>query len=49
MSMDKPKRLNVNLSIKRFEKLKAYAESKEKTLTQTIEEWIDRLPKNSRG
>jgi len=47
--MDKPKRLNVNLSIKRFEKLKEYAQSREKTLTQTIEEWIDRLPKNTGG
>ena len=44
MSMDKPKRLNVNLSIKRFAKLKKYCESKEKSMTQIIEDWIDRLP-----
>jgi len=25
-------------------KLKAYAESKEKTMTQLVEDWIDRLP-----
>jgi len=44
MSMNKPKRLNVNLSIRRFDKLKKYAESKEKNMTQVIEDWIDRLP-----
>lgn len=44
MSMDKSKRLNANLSVKRFNKLKKYAESKEKNLTQVIEDWIDRLP-----
>jgi hypothetical protein len=27
-----------------MQKLKAYAEAKEKTLTQLIEDWIDRLP-----
>ncbi len=41
MSMNKPKRLNVNLSTTRFNKLKKYAELKEKNMTQTIEEWID--------
>ena len=40
----KPKRLNIRLSDKRYEKLKKYAESKEKDMTQVIEDWIDRLP-----
>lgn len=44
MSMNKPKRLNVNLSVKRFDKLKKYAESKEKNMTQVIEGWIDKAP-----
>jgi hypothetical protein len=27
-----------------MQKLKAYAQEKEKTVTQLIEDWIDRLP-----
>jgi hypothetical protein len=30
-------------------KLKAYAQDKEKTVTQLIEDWIDRLPAPSQG
>ena len=37
-------RLNLRLSEKRVAKLKAYATYKDKTVTQLIEEWIDRLP-----
>ncbi|MEH2195135.1 MAG: hypothetical protein V7K98_21190, partial [Nostoc sp.] len=32
-------------SQKRNDKLKAYAQSKEKTVTQLVEDWIDRLPR----
>ncbi|MFB8788330.1 MAG: DUF6364 family protein [Potamolinea sp.] len=37
-------RLNLRLSEKRVAKLKAYANHKEKTVTQLVEDWIDRLP-----
>jgi len=40
----KNQNLHVRISEKRMQKLKAYAEAKEKTLTQLIEDWIDRLP-----
>ncbi|HEY9905012.1 MAG TPA: hypothetical protein V6D43_21695 [Candidatus Sericytochromatia bacterium] len=38
------KDIHIKVSEKRKEKLKAYAEAKEKTITQLIEDWIDRLP-----
>jgi hypothetical protein len=38
------KDIHVKVSERRHAKLKAYAESKEKTVTQLIEDWIDRLP-----
>jgi predicted HicB family RNase H-like nuclease len=37
-------RLNLRISEKRLAKLKIYAGSKEKTITQLVEDWIDRLP-----
>lgn len=40
----KDKNLHIRLSEKRLNKLKTYAENKEKTVTQLIEDWIDRLP-----
>ncbi len=40
----KEKSLRFRLSERRYKKLKLYAESKEKTMTQLIEDWIDRLP-----
>lgn len=40
----KSKNLHVRISEKRMLKLKTYAEAKEKTLTQLIEDWIERLP-----
>ena len=40
----KNQNLHVRISEKRMKKLKAHAEAKEKTLTQLIEDWIDRLP-----
>ncbi len=41
------KDIHVKVSQKRHTKLKAYAETKEKTITQLIEDWIDRLPATS--
>jgi predicted DNA-binding ribbon-helix-helix protein len=42
-------RLNLRISEKRLAKLKAYAENKEKTVTQLIEDWVDRLPNREVG
>jgi hypothetical protein len=41
------KDIHVKVSEKRQAKLKAYAQAKEKTITQLIEDWIDRLPTTS--
>jgi hypothetical protein len=41
----KNKNLHIRMSERRYEALKAYAESKEKSVTQLIEDWVDRLPK----
>jgi hypothetical protein len=40
----KEKSLRFRLSERRYNKLKLYAASKEKTMTQLIEDWVDRLP-----
>ncbi len=40
----KEKSIRIRLSQRRYDKLKLYAESKEKTVTQLFEDWIDRLP-----
>jgi hypothetical protein len=40
----KDKNLHIRLSEKRLNKLRAYALGKEKTITQLVEDWIDRLP-----
>ncbi|MEH2000226.1 DUF6364 family protein [Nostoc sp.] len=37
-------RLNLRISEKRLAKLKIYAENREKTVTQLVEDWIDKLP-----
>lgn len=37
-------RLNVRMSERRLNKLRQYATSKDKTVTQIVEDWIDRLP-----
>ncbi len=37
-------RLNLRISEKRLAKLKVYAENREKTVTQLVEGWIDKLP-----
>ncbi|MDJ0617828.1 MAG: hypothetical protein QNJ63_13980 [Calothrix sp. MO_192.B10] len=42
-------RLNLRISEKRLTKLKTYAIDKEKTITQLIEDWIDRLPNSKTG
>jgi hypothetical protein len=40
----KTQNLHARISERRMQKLKAYATHKEKTVTQLIEDWIDRLP-----
>ncbi len=40
----KTTRLNVRMSDRRLHKLRQYAASKDKTVTQIVEDWIDRLP-----
>jgi CRISPR/Cas system-associated endonuclease Cas3-HD len=42
--MKKKDRLNLRISEKRMNKFRLYAVRKEKTMTQLIEDWIDRLP-----
>lgn len=43
MNMTK-KGLNLRITERRLNKLRQYAASKEKTMTQLVEDWIDRLP-----
>jgi hypothetical protein len=45
----KTTRLNVRMSERRLNKLKGYAVSKDKTVTQIVEDWIDRLPNTDIG
>jgi hypothetical protein len=40
----KEKSLRFRMSERRYNKLKLYAAKKEKTMTQLIEDWVDRLP-----
>ena len=40
----KSTRLNVRMSERRLNKLRQYAANKDKTVTQIVEDWIDRLP-----
>lgn len=40
----KTKEVHIRISERRFNKLKSYATLKEKTVTQIIEDYIDRLP-----
>ena len=37
------------MSERRYNKLKLYAAKKEKTMTQLIEDWVDRLPSLESG
>ncbi|MBD6621304.1 hypothetical protein FNW02_37885 [Komarekiella sp. 'clone 1'] len=39
----KTTRLNVRMSERRLNKLRQYAAAKDKTVTQIVEDWIDRL------
>ncbi len=43
----KSKNLNIRLSDKRLNKLRTIAIAREKTITQMVEEWIDRLSNTS--
>jgi len=36
--------LNIRVEIGRLEKLHAVADERKKTMTQLVEDWIDRLP-----
>ncbi|BBD65305.1 hypothetical protein NIES4072_10270 [Nostoc commune NIES-4072] len=40
----KTTRLNVRMSQRRLNKLRSYAVMKDKTVTQIVEDWVDRLP-----
>ncbi|MEA5517226.1 hypothetical protein [Nodularia sp. UHCC 0506] len=40
----KTTRLNVRMSERRLNKLRSYAVTKDKTVTQIVEDWVDRLP-----
>jgi hypothetical protein len=40
----KEKVLRFRMHERRYNKLKLYAEVKQKTMTQLIEDWVDRLP-----
>ncbi|AFZ23775.1 hypothetical protein Cylst_1491 [Cylindrospermum stagnale PCC 7417] len=40
----KTTRLNVRMSERRLNKLHSYAVMKDKTVTQIVEDWVDRLP-----
>jgi hypothetical protein len=40
----KTARLNIRMSERRLNKLRQYAASKDKTVTQIVEDWVDRLP-----
>jgi hypothetical protein len=43
-NIDKSKRFNAVISEKRMDKLKNYADSREKKMTSVFEDWIDSLP-----
>ncbi len=43
----KDKNLHIRLSEKRLNQLRTIAVSREKTITQMVEEWIDRLSDKS--
>ncbi|RAM52952.1 MAG: hypothetical protein C6Y22_03375 [Hapalosiphonaceae cyanobacterium JJU2] len=45
----KDSRLSLRMSSRRLNKLRLYAASKEKTVTQIVEDWVDRLPNTEIG
>jgi hypothetical protein len=40
----KDKRLSLRLSLRRLNRLRSYAVSLDKTITQVVSDWIDTLP-----
>jgi hypothetical protein len=44
LSIIKESRLSLRISTRRLNKLRQYAANKDKTITQIVEDWIDRLP-----
>lgn len=42
------KGFNIRVEVSRLEKLRAVAAEKKKTMTQLVEDWIDRLPSPSK-
>lgn len=40
----KDKRLSLRVSLRRLNRLRAYAASQDKTITQVVSDWIDTLP-----
>jgi hypothetical protein len=42
-------RLSVRIETQRLEKLRRVAKSKRKTMTQMIEDWIDRIQESDSG
>jgi uncharacterized protein (DUF1778 family) len=47
MGVQMKERLSVRIDPERLEKLRRAAKQKHKTMTQLIEDWIDRLPSPS--
>jgi hypothetical protein len=45
----KEKSIRIRLSERRYNKLKTYVQAKDKTVTQLVEDWIDRLPTKDIG
>lgn len=45
----KDSRLSLRMSSRRLNKLRQYAASKDKTVTQVVEDWVDRLPNTEVG
>lgn len=43
MTKIKEGRLNIRLSTKRLDKLREFAEARDKTITSIVEDWIDEL------
>jgi uncharacterized protein (DUF1778 family) len=41
--MNKEKRLSLRMSQRRMDKIRQYAAEQEKTVTQIVSDWIDRL------
>jgi|GEM_PF-586797 len=49
LSIMKDSRLSLRMSSRRLNKLRLYAASKDKTITQIVEDWVDRLPNTEIG